>query len=88
VNPADAINFALGAIDMVCVVAANLVGLGMFGPNAFQDDVEKYVALWQRKENPSRGAAARIFLDRLKNIEATKLRVNAHLVLPDANRPN
>jgi hypothetical protein len=72
-TPADAINFALGVMDMMCVLAATLIGRGMLEPNAFHADLNKRAELDCRMGNPSRAAAAELFGQRLKNIERAKL---------------
>lgn len=87
-TPTDAFNFALGAIDMLSVVGATLIGRGMLEPNAFQLDVKRYADHWREKGNPSRALAAELFCERLQNIEATKLKATAHLVVPETSRIN
>jgi hypothetical protein len=83
-TPTNAINFALGVLDAMSVIAATLIGRGIVEPTAFQDDLQKYAKLWRSKDLPARAMAAEEFGKRLKIIERTKLATKAHLVLPDA----
>jgi hypothetical protein len=87
-NPTDAINFALGALDMVCMIAATVIGRGMFEPSAFQNDARRHESHWTSSGNHSRAAAAKLFGQRLKEIERTKLKANAHLVVTNNRAVN
>jgi hypothetical protein len=87
-TPADAVQFALGALDMVCVVCADLIGKGLVDPNAFQTEVGKRAALWRSMGNRSRAAAAEVLEEHLRAIERVKLKAKAHLVLPETRTTN
>jgi hypothetical protein len=87
-TPADALNFALGAIDMMCVIASVLIGRGMLEPAAFQAEAAQYEALWNEKQNRSRGRAAKLFGERLRTIERTKRMATERLVVPETRQIN
>jgi hypothetical protein len=87
-DPVEGIYFALGVLDAVCLVAATLIGRGILEPDAFQDGVRKRRELWTEKGNPSRAAAAKVFGERLKEIERAKLKTNTHLVVLDNRAVN
>jgi hypothetical protein len=81
----DAVEFAQGAIDMMCAIAAVLIGRGIPEPDAFQKEAAEYEALWTGRQNHSRAVAAKLFRQRLKTIEQTKKRkVYEQMVIPDS----
>jgi hypothetical protein len=87
-TPEAAIQFALGAIDAVCVVCATLIGRGLVAADAFQADAAERKALWDRERNVARAAAAELFSRRLRVIEQAKLKSNADLVVPESRTMN
>jgi hypothetical protein len=87
-SPADAINFALGVLDTVAVIAATLIGRGMLEPNAFQGDLKRFAEFWREKGNASRAKATEVLGERLKEVEKSKLKTKGHLVVPDTPRLN
>jgi hypothetical protein len=81
-TPAEALNFACGVLDVMSCVCSTLIGAGVVEPAAFQDELQKRIALWRAQGNASRAAAAELFIDRLRNIERAKREVAADIVNP------
>jgi hypothetical protein len=89
-NPAEAIHFALGVLDVMSVLCATLIGRGVVEPNAFQDEMATRAAFWREKSNPSRAAPSQVFLERLQALERVKREAAASIVSPSTltNRVN
>jgi hypothetical protein len=89
-DPAEAIQFALGVLDVMSTLCATLIGCGVVEPNAFQDEMGKRAALAREMGQPSRAASSQLFLDRLQALERVKREAVADIVAPSSltNRMN
>jgi hypothetical protein len=78
----EAIDFALGLMDVVTCLCSALIGLRVVAPDALQDDLKKRVAWWHAKGNIERAAASQLVLDRLQLVEKSQRESVAHVVNP------
>ena len=76
------VHFALGTLDCMRTLCAELVSLGVVPPDSFQADFQRLADFWAQKGNAIRREPAAYLVDALKNIERVKREVVADLVDP------
>jgi hypothetical protein len=79
---ASVTNFALGTLDCMRTLCAELIGLGVVPSDSFQADFQRLADFWTQKGNAIRSEPAACLVDALKNMERVKREVVADLIDP------